>query len=65
MTDGYSLAYGARFLKRAIDDHIKLPLSRQWKEATCFRAVVRDNQLVVEAVGPRLAAAIDPDAMAV
>ena len=37
VTDGYSLAYGARFLKRVIDDRIKLPLSQHWKEANAFR----------------------------
>ena len=46
VTDGYSLAYGARFLKRVIDDRIKLPLSQQWKEANGFRATVRDDQIV-------------------
>src|SRR6185369_4827794 len=49
VTDGYSLAYGARFLKRVIDDRIKLPLSQQWKEANSFRAIVRDGQVVLEA----------------
>jgi ATP-dependent Clp protease ATP-binding subunit ClpA len=65
VADGYSLAYGARFLKRVIDDRIKLPLSQQWKEAHCFRATVRDDQIVVEAYGPRLAVSANPDAMAV
>ncbi|OFW13649.1 MAG: hypothetical protein A3H29_04695, partial [Acidobacteria bacterium RIFCSPLOWO2_02_FULL_67_21] len=46
--DGYSVAYGARFLKRLIDDAIKLPLSQHWKETNSFRATVRDGQLVVE-----------------
>jgi len=59
VADGYSMAYGARFLKRVIDDRIKLPLSQHWKEANTFRAVVRDNQIAVEAVGPRLVAAED------
>jgi ATP-dependent Clp protease ATP-binding subunit ClpC len=59
VADGYSMAYGARFLKRVIDDQIKLPLSQHWKEANTFRAVVRDNQIAVEAVGPRLVAAED------
>ena len=59
VADGYSMAYGARFLKRVIDDQIKLPLSQRWKDANTFRAVVRDNQIAVEAVGPRLIAATD------
>jgi hypothetical protein len=53
------MAYGARFLKRVIDDQIKLPLSQHWKEAATFRAVLRDNQIAVEAVGPHLIAAED------
>ena len=62
---GYSMAYGARFLKRVIDDRIKLPLSEQWKEANNFRVTLRDDQVVIEAVGPRLVAASDPNAIAV
>jgi len=65
VTDGYSLAYGARFLKRIIDDRIKLPLSQQWKLANSFRVTVCDGQVVVETGGPRLVASVDPDAMAV
>jgi hypothetical protein len=59
------MAYGARFLKRIIDDRIKLPLSQRWKEANAFRATVKDDQLVLEVVGPRLIASADPDAIAV
>jgi ATP-dependent Clp protease ATP-binding subunit ClpA len=59
VAEGYSLAYGARFLKRVIDDQIKLPLSQRWKEANSFKAVVREEKLVVEAVGPRLIAGLD------
>jgi len=65
VTDGYSLAYGARFLKRVIDDRIKLPLSQRWKEANSFRVALRDNKIEVEAVGPRLVASADPNAIAV
>jgi len=65
VTDGYSLAYGARFLKRVIDDRIKLPLSQHWKEANAFRATIRDGEVVVDAASPRLVASADPDAMAV
>jgi ATP-dependent Clp protease ATP-binding subunit ClpA len=63
--EGHSLAYGARFLKRVIDDRIKLPVSQQWKDANCFRVSVRDEQVVVEAVGPRLLVSAHPDAIAV
>jgi ATP-dependent Clp protease ATP-binding subunit ClpA len=65
VADGYSMAYGARFLKRVIDDRIKLPLSQRWKEANSFRATVVDDQVAIETVGPRLVASSDPDAIAV
>jgi len=48
-----------------IDDRIKLPLSQQWKEANTFRVMLRDDQIVVDAAGPRLIASSDPDAIAV
>jgi ATP-dependent Clp protease ATP-binding subunit ClpA len=66
VSEGYSLAYGARFLKRVIDDRIKLPLSQHWKETNAFRVTLRDDQIVVEAAGPRLiAASEEADAIAV
>jgi ATP-dependent Clp protease ATP-binding subunit ClpA len=33
---GFSPAYGARFLKRTIDEQVKLPLTVRWKEAERF-----------------------------
>jgi ATP-dependent Clp protease ATP-binding subunit ClpC len=65
VASGYSPAYGARFLKRTIDDTLKLPLSQQWKDAPSFRATVRDGQVVVEPAGPWLISSADPDALAV
>jgi len=65
VTDGYSLAYGARFLKRVIDDRIKLPLSQHFKESNAFRVTLRDDKIEVETVGPRLVASSDPNAIAV
>jgi ATP-dependent Clp protease ATP-binding subunit ClpC len=47
---GYSQAFGARFLKRVIDDRIKLPISERWKESTRFEVVVRDGEVGVEPV---------------
>ena len=41
---GYSMAFGARFLKRVIDEQIKLPISARWKDGSHF---------VVKAVGRR------------
>ncbi|HEX5475741.1 MAG TPA: ATP-dependent Clp protease ATP-binding subunit [Vicinamibacterales bacterium] len=51
--DGYSLAYGARFLKRTIEDRIKLPISQRWPEGQAFRADVRDGRVEVEIVMAR------------
>jgi len=55
VTEGFSMANGARFLKRVIDDRIKLPLSQKWKDASSFRARMQDGAIVVEAATPRLA----------
>ena len=46
-TQGYSLAFGARFLKRVIDEQIKLPISARWKEGSHFEVSVEDGAIVV------------------
>jgi ATP-dependent Clp protease ATP-binding subunit ClpA len=48
VTDGYSLAYGARFLKRVIEAKVKLPISQRWAEGTSFSAVVEEGELTVQ-----------------
>jgi ATP-dependent Clp protease ATP-binding subunit ClpA len=45
---GYSLSYGARFLKRMIDEKIKLPLSEQWHQGSHFEVSMKDGAIVVE-----------------
>jgi ATP-dependent Clp protease ATP-binding subunit ClpA len=45
---GYNITFGARFLKRFIDEHVKLPISARWKEGSHFDVIARDDQLVVE-----------------
>jgi ATP-dependent Clp protease ATP-binding subunit ClpC len=45
---GYSMAFGARFLKRYIDEQIKLPISAQWKDGSHFDVKVKDGALAVE-----------------
>jgi ATP-dependent Clp protease ATP-binding subunit ClpC len=47
VSDGYSLCYGARFLKRTIEDRIKLPISQQWTQGEAFTADVVDGQIAV------------------
>ncbi len=47
VSDGYSLCYGARFLKRTIEDRIKLPISQQWTQGEAFTADVVNGQIAV------------------
>jgi ATP-dependent Clp protease ATP-binding subunit ClpC len=47
---GFSTAYGARFLKRTIDEKVKLPLTSQWKDGDEFSVDVRDGDIVVERI---------------
>ena len=50
LTDkGYNTAYGARFLKRHIDELVKLPITSMWKTATSFRVDVENGETVVKA----------------
>ena len=50
--EGYSLAYGARFLKRTIDERIKLPISQRWNEGAHF-ARRRSSEATFEIHGRR------------
>src|SRR6185369_14401621 len=43
---GYNMAFGARFLKRYIDEHIKLPISARWKEGMHFDVRAKDDTIV-------------------
>src|SRR6185503_7320381 len=47
---GYSMQYGARFLKRYIDEHVKLPITTLWKAGSKFKVNVGDGELVVQIV---------------
>ncbi len=55
--DGYSLAFGARFLKRFIDEQVKLPITARWKEGTHFEVKVEHEQIVVVPALARIVAA--------
>jgi len=46
--DGYSLAYGARFLKRIIEERLKLPISQRWNEGTRFIADVKEGRVEID-----------------
>lgn len=45
---GYSRTYGARFLKRHIDQQIKLPITNQWKSATRFLVEAEEGEIVIK-----------------
>jgi ATP-dependent Clp protease ATP-binding subunit ClpA len=49
VTEGYSLAYGARFLKRVIENKVKLPISQRWAEGKAFSAVLEGGEIVIQA----------------
>jgi ATP-dependent Clp protease ATP-binding subunit ClpA len=45
---GFSPKYGARFLKRTIDEKVKIPLTLCWKDGSEFIIDIRDGDLVVD-----------------
>ncbi len=45
---GFSPAYGARFLKRHIDQQVKLPITNLWKTADGFLIDAEDDEIVVK-----------------
>src|SRR5436853_1474130 len=49
---GFSPAYGARFLKRTIDELVKLPVTPRWKEADYFLADFEDGEMKIKAGKP-------------
>ena len=49
---GFSPAYGARFLKRTIDEIVKLPMTTRWKEAESFKVDFEDGELKISASQP-------------
>ena len=47
---GFNTKYGARFLKRYIDEKVKLPLTAMWKTATNFVVELENGEAVVKTV---------------
>src|SRR5437870_10082128 len=47
---GFSTQYGARFLKRYIDEHVKLPITNMWKKGSKFSVDVEDGEVVAKIV---------------
>jgi ATP-dependent Clp protease ATP-binding subunit ClpA len=50
---GYNLTFGARFLKRVIDEQIKLPITMLWDDGSHFAVRAAKDAIVVEAEGNR------------
>jgi len=44
---GFSLKYGAGFLKRRIDERVKIPITLHWKDGSKFRVDLREGELRV------------------
>jgi len=57
VANGYSPAFGARFLKRVIDEQIKLPITTRWSDGSHFHVGVEKNATVVDTASARQAAA--------
>jgi ATP-dependent Clp protease ATP-binding subunit ClpA len=45
---GHSEAFGARFLKRTIDERIKLPISRRWHDGSGFHIHLQGTDVIVD-----------------
>ncbi|HXI62156.1 MAG TPA: ATP-dependent Clp protease ATP-binding subunit [Pyrinomonadaceae bacterium] len=45
---GFSMQYGARFLKRYIDEYVKLPITTMWKTGSKFKVDVEDGEIVAK-----------------
>ncbi len=47
---GFSPTYGARFLKRHIDEKVKLPITTMWRGATRFLADVEEGEVRIKSL---------------
>lgn len=47
---GFSTQYGARFLKRYIDEKVKLPITNMWKNGSKFSVDVEDAEVVARVI---------------
>src|SRR5467141_602588 len=47
---GFSTQYGARFLKRHIDEKVKLPITSMWKNGSKFVVDVEDSEITVKVI---------------
>ena len=44
---GFSPTYGARFLKRHIDEKVKLPITTTWKQGSRFTVDTQNGEITV------------------
>ncbi len=58
---GFSLRYGARFLKRRIDERVKIPITIHWKEGNHFVVDSRNGQVHVECTTVQNIPKVPPD----
>src|SRR5262249_41240827 len=56
---GYNRAFGARFLKRFIDEHIKLPISERWRDGMHFAVRANQGEIVVQPAPANITTAAD------
>jgi ATP-dependent Clp protease ATP-binding subunit ClpA len=52
VTQGASLEFGARYLKRVVDQAISLPISSQWQAASHFHVRADGERVVVDSQAP-------------
>ncbi len=45
---GYNQKYGARFLKRHVDEKVKVPVTLKWKDGDFFKIDAVDDEILVE-----------------
>ncbi len=58
---GYSMKYGARILKRVIDDLVKIPITLNWNEGNYFRVSVEEEHIAVSREWRDLSSIVDID----
>lgn len=58
---GYSMKYGARFLKRVIDDMVKIPITLNWNDGNYFRVCIEEGHIAIAREWRDLSTLVDID----
>jgi len=58
---GYSMKYGARFLKRVIDDMVKIPITLNWNDGNYFRVSIEEGHIAIAREWRDLSSIVDID----